>query len=975
MKKSSNCVWLIAAAAGTCAGLVQAQTGLVNVSGATLLENYVKSLASTNDYINVDAVNGDGVAGYLGTGIQQLAPSGPSNLTQPLIVQYRVAGSVNGFIELTNFGSGRCVSGDDTGALRGARPAGVPPVNNGVASFAYSNRALYINNGNSGGVPGIYNSANPGGDPATQAVGTYLALYASPGTSSGGVHCTDIAPIDVSSFLAVRKDGPAYWGNSSSDLGYGTNNTLSGSRPFGASGFGNLPSNLPTPNGRNLFNPANPGASNSDTIFDNSLALAPIAPVVNYGTGIKQVTMTQLQHAFATGRMSTGENLVVVTRDVGSGTRNAFQNCIGQDPSWGVGDSIGGLSTSGNNHILGNEYTPTNKGSNGGMEQTLRNSRLSLGYVGTERGVTGSGTGSWLTTNALEIADVQNDIYGGTQFVRPTTTNLVHNSADGWVIGGQSVLATIGDPRSNAANRGGQGWAGAFDPFVDANCNGIRENTESFTDINGNGVFDQVNAEAGLPARLTPPMANPFAAAYVNNITRSIAATSNPNNVENIAMPGEFAATQFLLIASLDRLHSDLDYTVMSANAELNLCVQNYTLANNVHNNSRFATFNDAPAGKVPARKTGSVYSDGVANGGNYIRQGSIATPNVAVSYGIDLNLRNKIAGDFNGNGVRDTDDVAAGGDVSEMMKAFAQRNISGNPRWNAPDGIYGTVAGQQAIIEVLGDFDGNGSFDATDVRYFGDGLYLVDGALNRAAGFVAIDAAWSAVPGGDDNFFNTVLASGKAYVSGDSAGDVAGSSVGVRKGYAPYGADGRVDAQDIDYVYAQFKRNARVTDGEANWSNLDEAVSFDLSADIDGNLAVNQADVCKLVAVILGTEIGDVNFDGSRDAVDFAIAFVYRGGVDRAGGYANGDVDGDGIVKEADLDFITNGFDCSGNPCPPCAADYNQDGGVTGDDVGAFFADFEAGAGCADVNVDGGVTGEDVEFFFSQFENGNPNC
>lgn len=56
---------------------------------------------------------------------------------------------------------------------------------------------------------------------------------------------------------------------------------------------------------------------------------------------------------------------------------------------------------------------------------------------------------------------------------------------------------------------------------------------------------------------------------------------------------------------------------------------------------------------------------------------------------------------------------------------------------------------------------------------------------------------------------------------------------------------------------------------------------------------------------------------------------------------------------------------------CPACPADYNQDGGVTGDDIAAFFADFEAGSGCADTNVDGGITGDDIAAFFSAFESG----
>lgn len=59
------------------------------------------------------------------------------------------------------------------------------------------------------------------------------------------------------------------------------------------------------------------------------------------------------------------------------------------------------------------------------------------------------------------------------------------------------------------------------------------------------------------------------------------------------------------------------------------------------------------------------------------------------------------------------------------------------------------------------------------------------------------------------------------------------------------------------------------------------------------------------------------------------------------------------------------------GTGCPGCAADYDQDGGVTGSDIGAFFADYEQGLACADVDGDGGVTGGDLAFFFSVFEAG----
>ncbi len=53
------------------------------------------------------------------------------------------------------------------------------------------------------------------------------------------------------------------------------------------------------------------------------------------------------------------------------------------------------------------------------------------------------------------------------------------------------------------------------------------------------------------------------------------------------------------------------------------------------------------------------------------------------------------------------------------------------------------------------------------------------------------------------------------------------------------------------------------------------------------------------------------------------------------------------------------------------CAADFNQDGGVDGADVDAFFAAWEAGSAPADVNQDGGIDGADMGAFFEAWEAG----
>jgi hypothetical protein len=59
------------------------------------------------------------------------------------------------------------------------------------------------------------------------------------------------------------------------------------------------------------------------------------------------------------------------------------------------------------------------------------------------------------------------------------------------------------------------------------------------------------------------------------------------------------------------------------------------------------------------------------------------------------------------------------------------------------------------------------------------------------------------------------------------------------------------------------------------------------------------------------------------------------------------------------------------GESAPPCPADFNQDGGIDGADVEAFFVAWEAGDASADVNLDGGIDGTDVETFFAAWEAG----
>ncbi len=85
-------------------------------------------------------------------------------------------------------------------------------------------------------------------------------------------------------------------------------------------------------------------------------------------------------------------------------------------------------------------------------------------------------------------------------------------------------------------------------------------------------------------------------------------------------------------------------------------------------------------------------------------------------------------------------------------------------------------------------------------------------------------------------------------------------------------------------------------------------------------------------------------------------------------GRFGFGNVASSGVIFWDDISFYQ---ESPGGQCPACAADYNNDGGVDGGDVEAFFTEWQDAAACADVNQDGGVDGSDVEAFFTLWEAG----
>ncbi|MCW5777714.1 MAG: hypothetical protein KIS87_14860 [Phycisphaeraceae bacterium] len=863
---------------GGAASVATAQPYMVNGTGATLFQFVFKRPASTNDFIDVNgdcrlAIDGDQLAPFDG--------SFPWRPDQHWQVTYRVVGSVNGFIELRDWGFTYLTMPDlDSGA------------GTYISSFSDEslwNRDVFV----SAGIPqGFYNAANPGGTPVRSLMDGSFLVTTSTDPAVGGI-LVDFAAIDVPIGWSVQQGGQPKFNRVPGAVGYGSNPAPIVNKD--GSEVVTEDSRLPSLFGLN--GPINVNYANPDeyTAYDTLIANAPVGIMVNYGVGMHEIYMSDLRHLYATGRRDNGENLMAVTRDVGSGTRNAKANGICLDPSWCVGENIGARTVDSARDRLGPNFQPSNKGGSSRVESTVINHRLALGHTGAERGA----SAGWLTGGRADFLAVISDLKGGTVAARPNLVNVLDAGPNGYNIQGPGVLATIGDPMSAPAHLGGYGM---LEPFLDWGLDGISgtgdtgegncqyDLGEPFVDMNGNGIRDAVEPR---PAEhtLNPAMRNEQAAAYVNNIMRSIQAFSEvPSADENLFTPGEYMALNYVLVAASLNVPQnppplDADCVPLIPNPDFNPALYDFVLnqSGNVLGTPPFNNFNFSASGVAPTRTTGITYSDGVAGGGNYVDQAG--NP---VSYGSSLNARNKIAGDFNNDGKRDLNDAL------EMMKAYHARN--GGPAWQA---------GTPAVIEILGDFNGDGNFDAADIRYWADGLAIdpATGRLNRAKGFKAVDDAWQTLTG-NNNFFGTTIDGGGMYMSGDSAADVAGPGSLHTPGFAPIGHDGVIDMHDVDYIKAQFIGNPFVLDGVANWDDINEAVGFDLSADVTGDLRVNQDDVNAVLAILGLNCPADFNGDTVVNTLDF-VAFLNA----FVAGHSSADFNGDTVVNTLDFVAFLNAF------------------------------------------------------------------
>jgi hypothetical protein len=104
------------------------------------------------------------------------------------------------------------------------------------------------------------------------------------------------------------------------------------------------------------------------------------------------------------------------------------------------------------------------------------------------------------------------------------------------------------------------------------------------------------------------------------------------------------------------------------------------------------------------------------------------------------------------------------------------------------------------------------------------------------------------------------------------------------------FNGNGVTDAADIDQLFDNL--------GTPNWL-------YDMDSDAD----VDDDDVDTMLANILGTSRGDVNLDGQVDRSD---NLLLAAGFAKAGGWGQGDLDGDDLVTLADVGVFARNFGAS---------------------------------------------------------------
>jgi alpha amylase-like protein/dockerin type I repeat protein len=243
-----------------------------------------------------------------------------------------------------------------------------------------------------------------------------------------------------------------------------------------------------------------------------------------------------------------------------------------------------------------------------------------------------------------------------------------------------------------------------------------------------------------------------------------------------------------------------------------------------------------------------------------------------------------------------------------------------------------------------LGDLDSDDAFTPADMTAvpggFEDILYSQNDKFHAAADVNA-----------DGLVDNRDLFSLEAeLIAGSASQPTLGAYAQVLLGRGDVNEDSLTNADDIDFVYAQF--------GSTAW-----LVDLDVTGNTDGD------DVNTLVQTILGTDFGDLNLDGSVTGTDLATLDANLGLTGL--GWAGGDIDGSGLIDAADRALLMANLSA-------ILGDLNSDGFVGVEDLNIVLGNWNQTVTAGDLLTgdptgDGFVGIEDLNTVLGNWNAGTP--
>lgn len=680
---------------------------------------------------------------------------------------------------------------------------------------------------------------------------------------------------------------------------------------------------------------------------NESVAVVPFTISANPGTGLSKITEEDARWLQAVGRLPNGANFNSVTRDVGSGTRNQGANNLLLDPSWASGerdrlnpDGTERSPFSFNNNDDRPSLTNTSADKTSGssrLRPTVQFGRMNLGILSSgDVGGRGRGTGGIEPLRVLAIDWNSNDY---------NNDDNQDGTADAPLVNGQMPDAGFTQPTlDNVLTGKYRMWSAAQAVTVAPDAVATVDAANPNRPIQG----DTIDHAGSVGTHRK----------FLDNIRNSVANFGNPESNQtpfDAIIAASFIPTQ---IMGVDKPFDGDAQSIRTRTA----------VEQSARADARLSGLQASLAWADPASMNGNLADTGLRYNvfapGNNLAAATQVLANGVANLSIDIEPRTVLAGDFDGDNVRDLKDVEAlamayaapqaylatgtiggalnsaglprnynGAEVASLETATVSRSSGTDPGGATVNtGTLTFTAGQEGLV-VLSDFNSNGnitpttggdgtvaSVEGADARYFlygaavdtggfsnrmGDGIRL--GQLKKNEGITRFNAELDKLA--TDGVISQVQADTLKFNKFDVNNDGVASRADARYVDRNVGKNFTVFSDVMstfdDLVAAELNDNGAITHTLSSGDSDMKQMVFHLQGrDVTPSRTGNEVDaINKLLN-------GDANFDGVVGAGDFNLLATNFGLSNMK--WSAGDFNFDGVVGAGDFNLLATTFGLS---------------------------------------------------------------